>query len=53
VQCGSGSGVAAYNNDFRMMTLVVAPPLLLVLMMRKRERTGDTYSGLTITRRDS
>jgi len=30
--------IISYNNDFRLMTLVVLPPLLLLLLMRRHAR---------------
>src|SRR6185312_10590443 len=30
--------IIAFNNDFRMMSLVVVPPLLLLLVMRRHRR---------------
>ena len=30
--------VIAYNNDFRLMALVVPPPLVLLLFMRQHVR---------------
>ena len=29
--------IIAYNNDFRLMTLVMVPPLLLLFLMRRHE----------------
>lgn len=35
---GHQAQIIAYNNDFRLMTLVVVPPLFLLLFMRKHQR---------------
>lgn len=32
--------IIAYNNDFRLMTLVVLPPLILLLFMRRNVRSS-------------
>jgi DHA2 family multidrug resistance protein len=37
--------IIAYNNDFRIMTLVVIPPLLLLLVMRRHVRPPVTAAA--------
>jgi DHA2 family multidrug resistance protein len=34
---GQQAQIIAYNNDFRLMTLVVVPPLILLLFMRRNQ----------------